>query len=81
MFIEVKTKDHVIAHGFDEQNRAIEEQVTMAQWTTKIIAVERIKSVTEKYILTDYAQGRWIYWEYEGGLEKLRPLLAKIKNL
>jgi hypothetical protein len=75
-FISVKLKDHIIAHGFDQNNNAIEEKVNVAEWSEKLIAVDRIKSVTEQHILMDYAHGRWIYWEYQGGLKTIKKLLS-----
>ncbi len=43
----------------------------------KIVAVSRIKSISEKYILTDYLQGRWIYWEYRENYEDIKHQLIK----
>jgi hypothetical protein len=64
-------------HGYDGANKEIEETVTQNSFTEKLIAIERIQSVTEKFILTTYASGRLIYWEYEGGLKKLSAQLKK----
>ncbi|MFB0846817.1 hypothetical protein [Paenibacillus oleatilyticus] len=36
--------------------------------------VDRIKSVSEKYILNDYADGRYVY--YEGSLDDIAKRLA-----
>ncbi len=74
-FITVKMKDFIISHGFDSNNKEIEEKVSNSEWSEKIISVERIKSVTEQYLLMDYAHGRWIYWEYQGGLKLIKKLL------
>ncbi len=68
-FIKVKVKDHIIMHGFDDNNKEIEEVVSVPEWSEKLIAIDRIMSVSEKYILTTYADGRIIYWQYEGGLK------------
>ncbi len=77
MFIKVKMRNHVIQHGFDQNNKEIEEKVENQEWAEKIIPISRIKSVTEKALLMDYAHGRWIYWEYEGGLASIEMKLKK----
>lgn len=74
-FIRLKVKDHVIVHGYDAENREITETVTAKEWTTKLISLDRILSVSEKYMLTHYAYGRIIYWEYEGGLNAIATKL------
>lgn len=63
-------------HGFDENNKEIEETVSVPEWSEKLIAVDRIMSVSEKFILTTYAEGRLIYWQYEGGLSALEKILS-----
>lgn len=80
-FIRARVKDYIVMHGYDGQNKEIEETVTQKKFVDKIIAVDRIMSVSEKFILTTYADGRIIYWEYEGGLEKLSKQLKKAKLL
>ncbi|TCP28534.1 hypothetical protein EV195_101713 [Tenacibaculum skagerrakense] len=76
-FIELKLGSHQIVHAFDEQNKEIIEEVTVDQFSKKLVNLSRIKSVSEKYILTDYAHGRWIYWEYEGDFETIKKLVLQ----
>jgi hypothetical protein len=64
-FIKVHTKNYIIVHGFDKHNKEIEEYVEVETATEKLIAVRRIQSVSEKFILTTYAYNRYIYYEYE----------------
>ena len=75
MFIELKLGSHTIVHGFDETNKEIMEEVKVNGFSKKIVAISRIKSISESFILTDYAEGRWIYWEYEGDYEQLKKVL------
>lgn len=75
-FIELSLGSHTIVHGFDETNKEITETVSTARFSKKMVALSRIKSVSEKYILTDYTNGRWIYWEYEGGFENIKKQLS-----
>ncbi|WP_299617263.1 hypothetical protein [uncultured Tenacibaculum sp.] len=74
-FIELKLGSHQIVHGFDAQNKEIIEEVTVDGFNRKLVNLDRIKSVSEKFILTDYAHGRWIYWEYEGDINEIRQQL------
>ena len=71
-FLEVSVKDHLILHGFDDNNEEILEEVKAKDWSKKSIALDRIQSISEKYILTSYAYGRLIYWEYKEDYETLK---------
>ena len=64
-FIELTMGNYVIVHGYDTHNKEIAEEISVKEFSKKTIRISRIKSVSEKYILTDYIAGRWIYWEYE----------------
>jgi hypothetical protein len=71
MFIEIVTKNFIIVHGYDEVGKEISEEVIVPLPTKKIMAISRIQSITEKYILTTSAHGRVIYWEYEGNYQTI----------
>jgi len=75
-FIEVTLGNHLIIHGYDLKNKEIEERVAVDVFSKKLIALSRIKSVSEKYILTDYLDGRWIYWEYLEDYETIKGILV-----
>lgn len=74
-FIELKLGSYQIVHGFDDQNKEIIEEVTVNGFNKKLVNLDRIKSLSEKFILTDYAHGRWIYWQYEGDFNEIRQQL------
>ncbi|WP_117879668.1 hypothetical protein [Aureibaculum luteum] len=76
-FIELNLGSHIVVHGYDKENKEVTEQVTVEGFSRKLVALSRIKSVSEKYILTDYIDGRWIYWEYDGTFEAVNELLKK----
>ncbi|MCF3999132.1 hypothetical protein L2E47_56300, partial [Pseudomonas aeruginosa] len=40
--------------------------------------IERIQSISEKYLLVSASHGRVAYWEYEGGLTALRRRLEQV---
>lgn len=75
-FIELSLGSFMISHGYDENNKEIEEYITIQGFAKKLVAVNRIKSLSEKYILTDYLDGRWIYWEYKEDYEVLKEKLG-----
>ncbi|MCL6295546.1 hypothetical protein [Jejuia spongiicola] len=75
-YIELTLGSHIISHGYDSNNKEITEEVTVSGFSKKIVAISRIKSVSEKYILTDYVDGRWIYWEYEEAFDELKKQLV-----
>ncbi len=76
-FIKVHTKNYIIVHGYDENNKEIEEKIEMPKSMEKLIAIHRIQSISEKYILTTYSHGRYIYWEYEERYEDLINILRE----
>ena len=75
MFIELEVRTAMIVHGFDENNKEIEEKVAPAEFAKKLIAVSRIQSVTEQYLLVTSSHGRVMYWEYKGSLEDIKHKL------
>ena len=76
-FIELTLGSHIISHVYDIMNKEITEEVKVEGFSKKIVAISRIKSVSEKFILTDYIEGRWIYWEYQEDYEFLKKILVK----
>lgn len=75
-FIEVTVANYIIFHGFDASNKEIEEYVKDQVPKKKMISVDRIQSISEKYICTTYANNRLIYWEYTDGYENLKMKLG-----
>lgn len=74
-FIELTFGNYIIVHGYDKRNKEIAEEIKVENPSKKVIAVSRIKSLSEKYILTDYIDGRWIYWKYEEDYNYVKSLL------
>ncbi len=75
-FIELTLKNHTILHGFDARNREVIEEVEVEEASKKIVAVKRILSISEKYILIKYAYDRVIYWEYMEDYKTLKKMLV-----
>lgn len=75
-FIELHLGSYMISHGYDKNNNEILANIPSDTFSKKLVAVSRIKSLSEKYILTDYADGRWIYWEYKEDFEDVKKLLV-----
>lgn len=81
MFIELEVKLGIIVHGYTHENKEIEEVFKEDDFVKKIVAIDRIQSISEKYILVKSSHERVMYWEYKGTMEELkqRMLDAGIK--
>lgn len=74
-FIEVPVKTAMIVHGFDNDNNEIIETVNEQAFVTKLIAVQRIQSISEDYILVTGSHDRVMYWQYDCTMEQLKSRL------
>ncbi len=81
MFIELEVKLGIIIHGYTAENKEIEEHFNEVDFIRKIVAIERIQSISERYVLVKASHDRLIYWEYKGSMAELkqRMLEAGIK--
>lgn len=75
-YIELEVKTTLVIHGYDKNNNEIIEEVYQNKYSKKLIQVDRIKSITDKFLLVSASQGRMFYWEYKGDLEILKNKLA-----
>ncbi|AXP81216.1 hypothetical protein CJ739_2135 [Mariniflexile rhizosphaerae] len=75
-FIELTLGSYIISHGYNAKNKEMMEPIPSENFVKKLVPISRIKSVSEKYILTDYVDGRWIYWEYEEDYNELKKILV-----
>ncbi|MBP0903078.1 hypothetical protein ACFSKN_13980 [Mariniflexile gromovii] len=75
-FIELTLGSYIISHGYNAKHKEMMEHIPSDNFSKKLIPVSRIKSISEKYILTDYVDGRWIYWEYAEDYNELKKLLV-----
>ena len=78
MFIELEVKTAIITHGYDAQNKEIQELINEGDFMKKIIAIERIKSISEKYLLVTSSHNRIMYWEYKGTMTQVKQKLIDI---
>ncbi len=60
-FIKITTGNYLIYHGYDAENKDIIEKITVEKPIVKLVAVNRIRSVSKKYILVTGAYVREIY--------------------
>ena len=74
-FIEVTVSNQIVWHGYDQLNQEIVEHINDQPPVRKIVAVSRIQSISEKYILVSSGFGRMAYWEYHDGYENLKRRL------
>lgn len=78
MFIEIEVKLSIVVHGYDNENKEIEEVFNETDFMKKIVSIERIQSISEKYILVKSSHDRIMYWEYKGTMEELKQRLLDI---
>ena len=76
-FISLRVRNAITMHGYPDDNTEIEEIHRNQEFAEKLIAVSRIQSATERYILVSSSHGRVMYWEYDLSLSQLAELLAK----
>jgi hypothetical protein len=75
-FITLRVRNALVMHGYTADNKEIVEEVNDEAFVDKLIAVDRIQSATQRYVLVTSSHGRALYWEYEGGLEALTGRFA-----
>ena len=75
-FITLKVKTALIVHGFNDNNEEIIESVSEDEFVPKMIALHRVQSVSEQYLLVTGSHDRMMYWEYEGDMEGLVKRMA-----
>ena len=76
-FLELEVRTALVVHGYNDNNRELTEAVNEQTFTTKFIAIERIQSISEQYVLVTGSHDRLMYWEYRGSMEELRGRLAE----
>lgn len=74
-FILIRVRNSLVMHGYDDKNVEIVEEVKDEQFVEKLIAVDRIQSVSEKYLLVTSSHGRVLYWEYDSDLATIKARL------
>lgn len=76
-FIEVHVRTALIVHGFTADNVAVEEAVNETAYVRKLIAVSRIQSVSEQYLLVEGMAGRQMFWEYQESMDEVVDRLTR----
>ncbi|MEZ4703464.1 MAG: hypothetical protein R2834_24250 [Rhodothermales bacterium] len=75
-FISLRVRNAITLHGYTEDHQEIVEETHDDAFMDKLIAVDRIQSISEKYLLVTSSHGRVMYWEYEGTLQSVTDRLA-----
>ena len=75
-FISLRVRNAILMHGYTSDNREIVEEFKDEAFIDKLIAVDRIQSLTEKYLLVTSSHGRVMYWEYDETLASVQARLA-----
>jgi len=80
-YLEVSVRAAIIVHGYDEDNKEILEEVNEGGYVTKLVALERLQSVSEQYLLVTGSHGRIMYWEYDESMDSIRNKLKALGAL
>ncbi len=75
-FISLRVKAAIVHHGYTSDQQEIVSRREGEDFAEKLVAVDRIQSVTEKYILVSSLAGTTLYWEYEGSLADITRRLS-----
>jgi hypothetical protein len=75
-FISLRVRNALMMHGYTVDNQEIVEEFKDEAFVEKLIAIERIQSLTDKYVLVTSSHGRVMYWEYDGSLASVKSRLA-----
>ncbi len=76
-YIELPVRVHSVIHGYDNDNQLIIESIGEKQFINKLIAIRRIESVSQEYLLVKLTHGRVAYWEYD---ESYEVVASKLKT-
>lgn len=76
-FISLRVRNGLTMHGYTDDNAEIVETHDDEAFVEKLVAVSRIQSATEKYLLVTSSHGRVMYWEYDLSLVQLTEKLAR----
>lgn len=77
MFIEIEVTQAIAWHGYDAENRPLMDAQDPGAPVRKLVAIERIQSVSEEHVLIASGFGRYAYWAYTGGYEALKTRLLE----
>lgn len=75
-FISLRVQPARTYHGYTDENHLIAEDIVDADFVEKVIAIDRILSITEDYVFITTTHGRVQTWNYEGSLAFVKDRLA-----
>lgn len=75
-FIALRVRTALVVHGYDSDNKEYVEEVREDAFMEKLIAVSRIQSISEQYVLVTSSHGRVMYWEYDESLSSVKARLS-----
>lgn len=76
-FIANRVRNAIVMHGYTTDNKEIIEEIKDEVFIEKLVAIDRIQSISEKYMLVLSSHGRVMYWEYEDDFESIKARLNR----
>ncbi|MGK9218608.1 hypothetical protein KXR81_21025 [Brucella intermedia] len=77
-YVSAEIRASKVYHGYDEDRKAVVDDLDTREFVTKLIKVSRILSVTEDYIFIECPHNTVQTWEYKGTLEDFRLKLRRV---
>ena len=74
-YLELHVRTAATVHGYNEDNWEITEEHQEETYVKKLIAIDRIQSISEDFVLVTSSHGRVMYWEYEENYDEIRARL------
>lgn len=77
-FLDVEVRTASVFHAYDSNNQPVSETLSEDRFVRKLLAIDRIRSISDDYLLVNGADGREMYWEYKGSIDELK---VKLQNM
>ena len=70
-FLALRVRHDATLHGYDARQQEVVTAAGPGPFVDKLVAIDRIRSVSAEHLLVTGPEGRLLYWAYEGGFEAL----------
>lgn len=75
-YISARIKPAKVYHGYTDDRQLIVDDVPSDGFVEKVIKIDRILSITAKYIFIETPHDTVQTWEYEGGFESMKKKMS-----
>lgn len=75
-YISARIRPAKVYHGYTNDRQLIIDDVPSEEFVEKVIKIDRILSITAKYIFIETPHDTVQTWEYEGGFESMKKRMS-----